>query len=56
MVVDKKLCLENFNSRVTKIPRKNFQIAVRLNPFRTDEYEEDLKMLKQIHQYMMLSF
>jgi citrate lyase beta subunit len=35
-----------------KFPERDFQIAVRINPFRTEEYEEDLKMLKQIHQYI----
>ncbi len=33
-------------------PQRDFQIAIRINPFRTEEYEEDLKMLRQVHQYV----
>lgn len=35
-----------------KFPERNFQIAVRVNQFRTAEYELDLKLIKQIHQYI----
>ncbi len=35
-----------------RFPERNFQIALRINPFRTEEYEQDLKMLKQIHKYV----
>jgi len=35
-----------------KFPQRDFQIAIRINPFRTDEYEEDLKMIKQIHEHI----
>ncbi len=35
-----------------KFPERDFQIAIRINPFRTEEYDEDLKLLKQIHPYI----
>lgn len=35
-----------------KFPQRDFQIAIRINPFRTKEYEEDLKLIKQVHQYI----
>jgi len=35
-----------------KFPQRDFQIALRINPFRTPEYEEDLKLIKQIHKYI----
>jgi len=35
-----------------KFPERDFQIAIRINPFRTPEYEEDLKLIKQIHTYI----
>ena len=35
-----------------KFPERDFQIALRINPFRTDEYEEDLKLIKQIHKHI----
>ena len=46
--MSRKLLIEE----LPKFPERDFQIAIRINPFRTDEYEEDLKMLKQIHQYV----
>ena len=48
----KAMSRELLIQELPKFPERNFQIAVRINPFRTDEYEEDLKMLKQIHQYI----
>ena len=47
----KAMSRELLIQELPKFPERTFQIAVRINPFRTDEYEEDLKMLKQIHQY-----
>ncbi len=35
-----------------KFPERDSQIALRINPFRTPEYEEDLKLIKQIHKYI----
>ena len=48
----KAMSRELLIQELPKFPERTFQIAVRINPFRTDEYEEDLKMLKQIHQYI----
>ena len=48
----KAMSRELLIQELPKFPERTFQIAIRLNPFRTDEYEEDLKMLKQIHQYI----
>ncbi|WP_394173770.1 HpcH/HpaI aldolase/citrate lyase family protein [Thalassotalea litorea] len=33
-------------------PERNFQIAVRINPFRTDEYEKDLQMIMKVAQHI----
>ena len=46
--MSRKLLLEE----LPKFPERNFQIAIRINPFRTDEYEEDLKLIKQVHKYI----
>ncbi|WP_458700396.1 HpcH/HpaI aldolase/citrate lyase family protein [Sulfurospirillum sp. 1307] len=35
-----------------KFPERDFQIAIRINPFRTPEYDEDLKLIKKIHKYI----
>ncbi len=48
----KAMSRELLIQELPKFPERTFQIAVRINPFRTDEYEEDLKMLKQIHKYI----
>lgn len=48
----KAMSRELLIQELPKFPEKDFQIAIRINPFRTEEYEEDLKMLKQIHQYI----
>jgi citrate lyase beta subunit len=46
--MSRKLLLEE----LPKFPERDFQIAVRINPFRTTEYEEDLVLIKQIHKYI----
>ena len=46
--MSRKLLLEE----LPKFPPRDFQIAIRINPFRTHEYDEDLKMLKEIHKYV----
>jgi citrate lyase beta subunit len=46
--MSRKLLIEE----LPKFPERDFQIAIRINPFRTDEYEEDLKMLKKIHKHV----
>ena len=48
----KAMSRELLIQELPKFPERDFQIAVRINPFRTDEYEEDLKMLKQVHKYV----
>jgi citrate lyase beta subunit len=46
--MSRKLLLEE----LPKFPERDFQIAIRINPFRTAEYEEDLKLIRQIHTYI----
>ena len=46
--MSRKLLLEE----LPKFPQRDFQIAIRINPFRTDEYEEDLKLIKAVHKYI----
>ena len=46
--MSRKLLLEE----LPKFPERDFQIALRVNPFRTKEYEEDLTLIKQIHKYI----
>ncbi len=46
--MSRKLLLEE----LPKFPQRDFQIAIRINPFRTEEYEEDLKLIKQVHKYI----
>ena len=46
--MSRKLLLEE----LPKFPERDFQIAIRINPFRTDEYEEDLKLIKAVHKYI----
>jgi len=48
----KAMSRELLIQELPKFPERNFQIAVRINQFRTEEYEQDLKMLRQIHQYI----
>lgn len=46
--MSRKLLLEE----LPKFPERDFQIAIRINPFRTPEYEEDLKLVKEIHEHI----
>jgi citrate lyase beta subunit len=48
----KAMSRELLIQELPKFPERTFQIAVRINPFRTEEYEQDLIMLKQIHKYI----
>ena len=48
----KAMSRELLIQELPKFPERTFQIAVIINPFRTDEYEQDLIMLKQIHKYI----
>lgn len=48
----KELSRELLLQELPKFPERNFQIALRVNQFRTEEYELDLKLIKQIHPYI----
>jgi citrate lyase beta subunit len=46
----KEMSRELLLQEIPKFPPREYQIAIRINPFRTQEYEEDLKLIKQIHK------
>jgi len=48
----KAMSRELLLQELPKFPERNFLVAVRINQFRTEQYEADLKMIKQIHQYI----
>jgi citrate lyase subunit beta/citryl-CoA lyase len=48
----KAMSRELLLQELPKFPERNFQIALRINQFRTAEYEEDLKLIKKIHPYI----
>jgi citrate lyase beta subunit len=48
----KALSRELLLQELPKFPERNFQIAVRINQFRTEEYELDLQLIRQIHPYI----
>ena len=48
----KEMSRELLLQELPKFPQREFQIAIRINPFRTYEYEEDLKLIKQIHKHI----
>ena len=48
----KAMSRELLLQELPRFPKRDFQIAIRINPFRTDEYEADLKLIKQIHPYI----
>ena len=48
----KAMSRELLLQELPKFPQRNFQVAIRINQFRTAEYEEDLKLIKQIHPYI----
>lgn len=48
----KEMSRELLLQELPRFPKRNFQIAIRINPFRTPEYESDLKLIKRIHQYI----
>lgn len=48
----KAMSRELLLQELPKFPARNFQVAIRINQFRTREYEEDLKLIKQIHPYI----
>jgi citrate lyase beta subunit len=44
----KELSRELLRQELPQFPRSDVQIAVRINPFRTDEYEKDLAMVRDL--------
>jgi len=48
----KELSRELLLQELPQFPEHNFQIAIRINQFRTDEYALDLALIKQIHSYI----
>lgn len=48
----KAMSRELLLQELPKFPQRNFKIALRINQFRTAEYEADLKLIKQIHNYI----
>lgn len=48
----KELSRQLLLEELPKFPERNFQIALRINQFRTNEYKEDLKLIREIHQYI----
>jgi len=48
----KAMSRELLLQELPKFPARNFQVAIRINQFRTKEYEEDLKLIKEIHPYI----
>ena len=48
----KAMSRELLLQELPKFPARNFQIALRINQFRTEEYEEDLKLIRKIHPYI----
>ncbi len=48
----KAMSRELLLQELPKFPQRNFQIALRINQFRTSEYEADLKLIKQVHPYI----
>jgi len=48
----KEMSRELLRRELPKLPRKKqVQIAVRINPFRTEEYEKDLAMVRELSDY-----
>ncbi len=48
----KELSRELLRNELPKFPKSNTQIAVRINPFRTEDYEKDLAMVRDIAEYI----
>ncbi|MRX26649.1 CoA ester lyase [Kangiella sp. HZ709] len=48
----KMLSRELLRQELPLFDNKSFQIALRINPFRTEEYEEDLKLIRDMHPYI----
>ncbi|WP_196141164.1 CoA ester lyase [Aliikangiella sp. G2MR2-5] len=48
----KEMSRELLRNELPKFPERKFQIAVRINPFRTEEYEKDLEMIQEVAEYI----
>jgi citrate lyase beta subunit len=48
----KELSRQLLAEELPKFPERNFQIALRINQFRTAEYEKDIELIKEIHPYI----
>lgn len=48
----KEMSRELLRNELPNFPERNFRIALRINPFRTDEYEKDLNLLKEIGEHV----
>ncbi|TGN11865.1 HpcH/HpaI aldolase/citrate lyase family protein [Leptospira ilyithenensis] len=48
----KALSRELLRKEIYRFENKNIQIAIRINPFLTEEYSKDLKLLKEIGNYV----
>lgn len=48
----KAMSRELLRQELPLFENRTFQIAVRINPFRTDEYEEDLKLIRDMSDYI----
>ena len=48
----KEMSRELLLNELPKFPPKDFQIALRINPFRTEEYEKDLELIRQIADHV----
>ncbi|WOH36216.1 aldolase/citrate lyase family protein [Thalassotalea fonticola] len=48
----KEMSRELLLNELPKFPERDFQIALRINPFRTDEYEKDLEMIMKVAEHI----
>lgn len=48
----KTMSRELLRTELPKFPEKKFKIAIRINPFRTEEYEKDLEMIRDISEHI----
>ncbi len=48
----KEMSRELLKQELPKFPERSFQIALRINPFRTPEYEKDLELIKAVSEHI----
>ena len=48
----KEMSRELLRNELPIFPKRDFQIALRINPFRTDEYEKDLEMIREVAEHI----